>query len=86
MSIKEKTGLKLNKTRPFSVFGGFLLVILLFSVLAIVYYPTILEAEKADTQVIDPRVLTIGFIILALILIFRVYNLYTSLIVCYIYP
>jgi TRAP-type C4-dicarboxylate transport system permease small subunit len=64
MSIREQTGMMSNKPRPYSAIGSLFLVILLFSLLAIVYYPSLFSSES-----IDPRVLMVGAIIIALVLI-----------------
>lgn len=64
MSIREQTGMMSNKPRPYSAIGSFFLVTLLFSLLAIVYFPSFFASER-----IDPRVLTVGAIIIALVLI-----------------
>ena len=64
MSMRDQSGFTPNEPRPYSAIGGLFLVILLFSLLVIVYYPTIIASER-----LDPRVLTVGFVILALILI-----------------
>ncbi len=53
-----------KKPRHYSAIGSFCLVILLFSLLVIVYYPSFFASES-----IDPRVLTVGAIIIALVLI-----------------
>ncbi len=53
MSMREQTGMTSKKPRHYSAIGSFCLVILLFSLLVIVYYPLFFASKNPEEFILS---------------------------------